>query len=783
MKKIFIGLAFLLNFSFSGTLELQSGWNLVGINAPLTIEELKTQIGEDNLLIVQGESKTYQKEYIDDNTPELNDFTAFEEGKGYWLEIESNATLMYPEIVNNESSYVRTLTEGWNLLNAPVGLTISELIRQIGEENLLVIQGSEQTYQRSYSVGGNAHLNDLDTLSIEGGYWIKVASSVNLEFVFNMDQLALNNLGETLVSTMEFNSSVYTLKVYTNVVPNDVISLGSIALFGTVNDVDTASTFKLNSNYEVGTDFIVKVYNAQNEEVAKSYNVKYITSPIDFGAIDFTIVEEETTEQNDEQVSDVEFQGVNVFSSRMAYRDYALEAITDDEFNALSLENKRLVASKLFSVLFYGLPRTEFDNLINSGTFITTVQTMLSIDNNDLTSTEKYIEEKSYNGNERNANREKILARLLHLGLGKHYFNRLSAYLLTQDIMFSPANELETVGATDILNVYNRLVMLMDEDYSMQMITYLHMTSDDNWKRFRSPEDNGREMLEIFLLDFNDSHVPRAGIALQNWSLNRNENELLIGLNQNDVPQELFGTTVTTGFDFYRELVKTDDFRKGVSSRLVARYFPEVTSEKKSEIVASIISSKPNTFQDILLQIIFSKEFLLHTEKIKTIEETVYPLMKTISFYDRLNFFSYMREYMDNMHQSPMYYKLGRVNVVPVDTLSFAYYYDFIRRYIMIDRKTDLFNEWDSGWQADFINKSIAGTDTVSGLINHVFLVILGREASSDELIFLSNYAVVEARGTYDDMTIYNDRQGVTLIAMEYIARLTELYTFKMIEE
>jgi len=779
MKKILILLTFVVNFSFAAMLNLQSGWNLVGINAPLTLDELKTQVGVENLLVVQGPAKTYQKRYVDANTSFLNDFEAFEAGKGYWVEITSSTTLTYSEPISTTSSFELSLQEGWNLINAPVELTLSELIAQIGVDNLLVVQGSSETYQKKYVDANQENLNDFKSLSLNGGYWIKVASAVSLNFIFNVDKLAIDNKGQTLVSSMEFNNSTYSVKIYTNVEPSEVISPSTIAISGTINGVNTGSTFKLNSNYALESNFMVKVFNAQNEEIGRSNHIKYVTSPIDFGSIVFDL----PTKDEIEQINDAQFQGVNVFSTPMLSTDYGLESITDSEFNALSVEDKRLLASKLLSVLFYGMPRTQLEPLINSGTFISDIQAKLATANSDLKSTETLIKEKDYNWSERNANREKILARLFHLGLGKHYLNRWSAYVLTQNIMFSPANELETVDASDILNVYNRLVLLMDDDYSMEMITYLHMTSDDNWKRFRSPEDNGREMLEIFLLDFNDSHVPKAGIALQNWRLNRSDNELVIGLNQNDVPQELFGTTVTTGFDFYRELVKTSDFTKGVVTRLVGRYFPEVTEEKKTGIISAIVSSNPNSFQDILLQIIFSKEFLLHTAKVKTVEEATFPIAKSIYFFDRLNFFAYMRDNMDNMHQSPLSYKLGRKNVIPVDTLSFAYYYDFLRRYVLNDVKSDEFNDWDGGWKTDFIDKSIENTTTINGLINHVFLSVIAREATNEELTLLGNYAANVARGTYDDMSTYNDRQGVTRIVMEYLSRLTETYTFRKIEE
>ena len=355
--------------------------------------------------------------------------------------------------------------------------------------------------------------------------------------------------------------------------------------------------------------------------------------------------------------------------------------------------------------------------------------------------------------------------------------------MLTQNILFSPANSLETVENSDIYGVYNRLVRLMDDDYSMRMISYLQMTSEENWRRFRSPEDNGREMLEIFTLDFNDADVPKAAITLQNWRLNRRDNELVIGLVENDVPQNLFGTTVTNGFDFYREMVKSNDFLKGVVTRIVNQYFPQYTKIEKKSVIDAIVGSNPSRFEDILLQILFSKEYLLNDSRVKMVEETAFYLAKSTAFFDRRDFYRYMRDKMDKMHQSPLNYKLGRDNIVPTDTLSFAYYYDFIRRYMMNDSKNDDYNDWDGGWRFEFIAPSIGGTDTIDGLIDYLFETILARHATQEELDTIRNYATNEARSKYTDMSINNHRLGVAQITMEYLSRLSELYRFEKIEE
>ena len=412
-----------------------------------------------------------------------------------------------------------------------------------------------------------------------------------------------------------------------------------------------------------------------------------------------------------------------------------------------------------------------------------TIQARLAEHNSDIKKAEQEIAQKDYSWSEADSNREKILARLMHLDLGKEYLRRWVAYVLTQNILFSPANSLETVQNSDIYGVYNRLVRLMDDDYSMRMITYLQMISEENWRRFRSPEDNGREMLEIFTLNFNDVDVPKSAITLQNWRLNRRDNELIIGLDENDVPQNLFGTTVTTGFDFYRELVKSSAFLNGVTTRIVNQYFPQYTQAQKSHVIDAIVGSNPTRFEDILLQILFSKEYLLNNSRMKMVEETALYLVKSSDFYDKRDFHRSMRDRMDKMHQSPLNYKLGRDNIVPTDTLSFAYYYDFVRRYIMNDAKHDEYNDWDGGWRFAFIAPTIEGTDTIDGLIDYIFETILARHATQEELDTIRNYAVNEARGKYTDMSINNHRLGVTEITMEYLSRLSELYRFEKIEE
>jgi len=52
-------------------------------------------LGSDNLLVIQGAVKTYQKSYVDKDLNGLNDFEGFIEPEGYWIKVAHNASLVF----------------------------------------------------------------------------------------------------------------------------------------------------------------------------------------------------------------------------------------------------------------------------------------------------------------------------------------------------------------------------------------------------------------------------------------------------------------------------------------------------------------------------------------------------------------------------------------------------------------------------------------------------------------------------------------------------------------
>lgn len=499
---------------------------------------------------------------------------------------------------------------------------------------------------------------------------------------------------------------------------------------------------------------------------------------------------------------DYDYEGLALYAKNMSVDAYRLASLSDNDFNALSAAQKEMVADKLLSTLYFGMPRYEMETLIDSGNFITAIRTMIKEETNDLEEVEIRLND---NGGEDEefyfstwpsgtAEVSRILARFYALEhLDKHYIDYWSAYVLTSTIMFSPAYELASSHAPNIDRVYSALVRNSRDEITAKYSTFLHMASDDNWRRFRSPEDNGREMMEIYLLDFDDTHVPIAGQALKNWKLDRDNDTLVIGLDENTQTLPLFGTTITNGFDFYRELVKSSDFNKGVTGRLVDIYFPTFSSTEKSSVVANIVSSNPKTWQDILLQIVFSKAYLLNSDKPKSAEELFYSLEKKIHFQHRRGFFSSFARSLTEMNQASMKYKLGKYSEVPLDTQSFITYHKYIRENVLISSR----NEWSSGWIAeelinDDIFEGISAYEyqkILDRLIDHLFLSAIARTATEEEKELFRSH-MLKDDGTYSsDFELFktsdkplDERIRAAITIMDYISRLSQTYRFEKVQ-
>ncbi len=515
-----------------------------------------------------------------------------------------------------------------------------------------------------------------------------------------------------------------------------------------------------------------------------------------------------TSNTQTDEFSQTSYRGLTFYYKNISPSAYTLDQLSNSEFDELDYSKQLKIANKLLSTLFYGYPLKQLKEKIAQGNFLSTIHQGLGSEKTDKEWLENHILDDTYFKQYQSQWYEPqvitILSRFYAMKhLDKYFLQNWVAYILTQTIMFSPAYELSSSHTPNISGVYNRLVTMLENESGMRFITYVHMMSEDNWRRFRSPEDNGREMMEIYLLDANDSHVPLAGQALKNWKLNTDSDTLEVGLNRNTQPLSLFGTTIYSGEDFYRELAKSDAFTKGVTRRLIDFFFPDKSAARKQQISNAIVASKPETWQDILLQIIFSKAYLLGNSRAQSAEETFYSLAKKINYRNRRDDFRRFKESLGEMHQAAMKYKLGKLERVPLDSLSFAYYHKFIREDVLLQyanpEQTDP-DRWDyQGWQRSFVafdqfaydeNKPI---ESLAHFVDYLFYAVIGRRATASEQSLFKNHMTEKDNDTlvlkyeFNMFTRRDDRteeakkreerkRNIAMIVLDYLSRLDETY-------
>jgi hypothetical protein len=485
-----------------------------------------------------------------------------------------------------------------------------------------------------------------------------------------------------------------------------------------------------------------------------------------------------------------------VFSSRTLN----LQMVDDDTFNALIEEDKLYVARKLYSTLFKGKDINTLKNEISSGTFISNFlkklySTNVPQPNLDNIFVDDYVI--PYNGRQGDGLFEKrwrvfshIATTLYYTKLSRDYFNEWMAYTMEQTILFSPAYEVESVSKFPelIASNHKRIKKDLDKGLTIRELVYHHMVSKENWARFRSPEDNGREMLEIWLYDYNDQDVPLAAKALKNWKwevrYEKNDDKIYGYVykffndennadEKNSDPIELLGTTITTGHDFYHAVANHPDLIPTVIDRLVALFFPTLPAEEKKNITAEIQKSNPTTFAEIFTQILFSKKYLFESNRIKPIEEIYMGLNQTLGMKPEGTSFRYLfTDGMSESNQLAFTYKLGRPDEGVSDTDSVIRLHQYIRTSIFLNRAKN-------GWNSSEIMDRYKDASTLKDYLDKMFEDIVGRKMSESESVELTSIA--EDAGVADMSRSWN-RFAVTLMTFDYFSRLSEIYTYRKIK-
>ena len=460
----------------------------------------------------------------------------------------------------------------------------------------------------------------------------------------------------------------------------------------------------------------------------------------------------------------------------------SLAKLSDEEYNQLTEEEKFAVSNKATGALFKGVATDDFFDLdmglnralVVNRNYLTTIEQTL-LQPVDEAAYRSLIDQK-YEFDSKQRPIQYQLALLYEVPLSKTYFDIWMAYVLCNTILFSPAVELDTVAYDDAQRVFERLLSMIRSDRTVREIVYAHMTSQENWRRFRSPEDNTREMLEIFLKRFVDAEVPPSAQACQNWSLEEQDDEfiLVIGSEGNTEPQQVLGTTIVDCYDFYRAVAGHADLLPAVVATLVDIYFYGYPRINKTQIIGEILTGDPTTFREIFRNILFSREYLMNVDRPRSFEETFFSLAERCDWFAKRTFFRNLNRLstsstypgMVKMKQASMVYKLGKPREVPQDSLSFAYYHKAVRELLLVDRKSNAGSDSDGGWQDSFIEVDLSGDE----YIDYLFLSVLARSARQEELDELN--AIIASRGYNRD----DRKMQQAMIVLDYLSRLSELY-------
>jgi len=498
-------------------------------------------------------------------------------------------------------------------------------------------------------------------------------------------------------------------------------------------------------------------------------------------------------------------------------------ALSQGEFNTLSAEDQYKVANKLLGTMFRGVAAEDFFDLTagtanlqpQSKTFLIETKAALARDmsNAEVLAHDTIIDGLDAEGNPVPADAKYIfngrrpqqlpLARIKQYAISRDMFVHWMAYVLANTIMFSPAEEMESTDLADVQNMYRFLATNLDKDTPIRQIIRSNLSTLARWRVSRSPENHALEAYELYLGLFEtEEDSLRGGIACKDLYLTPEDEDYLIRRTDfpNTEPQLILGTNyVTICDDLYDVIAGHPLIIPRVTEVIINYFFSGRPLEVRTSMIASITASSPETFEDIFKAILYSKEYLLNTERPKTIEENMLSLMDILKWDPAANqgevderVFIRMtsnnvndRIGMPAMNWNTMTYKIGRLPDTPLDGLSFASYHKGVREeFLMLDASyeggvngaTGLFYD-DTGTVWPHIEQM-----SLSEFADFLFLSSLHRKATAVEKADLQT--LYDAAGHTDNagVDVRTGRQDeIARITFDYISRLPEFYYFKAI--
>ena len=409
--------------------------------------------------------------------------------------------------------------------------------------------------------------------------------------------------------------------------------------------------------------------------------------------------------------------GAAVDGSPMLPQSGVLTALNDQSADNMTNIERYQTINKVLATLYRGISVDEFfdlnaglsppigrDNALTLAALYKQLTTRLTSDARDtadlhiLGSDNTFIYsdfpvEPAFTFSDQQA-REIPLARIYAYPLSFDMLSQWISWHLSNSILFSPAAELDSVEMTDVQNVFRRLDRSIMSNIPISEVVFEHMRSLENWRRFRSPEDNTREMMEIFLgFEDLDEQVPAASKACQDLYLTSEREGYMLAYTDyaNNESQTVLGQTVVSCDDFYSVVSNHENLIPTLAWTITTYFFADKSPDFRNSVVNQLVQSNPQTFPELFLPILFSKSYLMESERLKSFEEAFLATAQRINWKAPDSVFRGMasgrggsgRTYMTEMGWPAMEGKLGRNAGVPTDSLSFANFHKALREELL----------------------------------------------------------------------------------------------------
>ena len=541
--------------------------------------------------------------------------------------------------------------------------------------------------------------------------------------------------------------------------------------------------------------------------------------------------------------------------------------LSQSEFNALAATDQYMVANKALSSMYRGVAADEFfdltkglDNPVISQTnFISDLQTQLqtSMSSDQLTAAyndtfgtsdnpSTDIDESipaRFTSLDDDHPHQRYMARMQNYPISRDQFVTWMSYFLANTIMFSPAREMESTESQDITRVLGYLKLSIESSTPIRDVVRGWLNNLSRWRVSRSPENHALEMFELYLGIFNDTpeeqqNTINGGIACNNWYLTDNNDgyQLLPDPTRPDgagATVQVFGQYINSCDELYDVVAGHALLIPRVTEVIVNYFLDGSSSETKQALIKNIVSSSPSTFDDIFLSVIFSKSYLLSSQRPKTFEENAFGFLNSMHYtprtYSSRGYLrsSVLRSMFDstnnsatvavhNMGWAAMDYKIGRTPFLPMDVLSFATYHKGIREFVLLDYraydgrsfpKAEDFTEAENPREPPFAIHDgafyVAGTEnlklelenlTVDEFVDFVFLTALGRKADDEESSALIAEGLAQNQLSEFEGVVSLRRSGggndelyeywaddFARVMLDYISRLPEFYYYRAV--